>query len=70
MKSFVTGLWLAAVGMGDLFFNAPVGRLYPVMQPGQYFALLTAMMLVVTVAFIFVARRFNRQNAETAGAAV
>jgi len=68
MKSFVTGLWLAAVGVGDLFFNAPVGRLYPEMQPGAYFALLTAMMLVVTVAFIFVARRFNRRNAENPGA--
>ena len=65
MKSFVTGLWLATVGVGDLFFNAPVGRLYPGMQPGVYFALLSAMMLIVTVVFVFVARRFNRLNAET-----
>jgi dipeptide/tripeptide permease len=63
MKSFVTGLWLASVGLGNLFFNAPVGRLYPTMGPGTYFALLSGMMLVVTVAFVFVARRFNRLNA-------
>jgi POT family proton-dependent oligopeptide transporter len=64
MKSFVTALWLVAVGIGDFFFNAPVGRLYAVMQPGDYFAMLTGMMLVVTVAFAFVAQRFNRRMAE------
>ena len=68
MKSYVTGLWWTTVGIGDLFFNAPVGRLYPVMHnKGEYFGMLAAMMLVVTVAFVFVARRFNRPNAETAG---
>jgi POT family proton-dependent oligopeptide transporter len=70
MKSFVTGLWLAAVGLGNLFFNAPVGRLYPLMHPGNYFAMLTAMLLVVTVAFVFVARRFNRQSTQAAAEVV
>jgi POT family proton-dependent oligopeptide transporter len=66
MKSFLTGLWWASVGLGNLFLNAPVGRLYPVMTPGHYFGLLTAMMLVVTVAFVFVAKRFNRLGAPQA----
>jgi dipeptide/tripeptide permease len=66
MKSFVTGLWYAGIGLGNLFFNVPVGRLYPVMQPGEYFAMLSGMMVVVTVAFVFVARRFNRRNAADA----
>ncbi len=61
MKSFVTALWLVSVGIGNLFFNAPVGRLYPVMTPGAYFMMLAGMMVVVTVAFYFVASRFNRR---------
>jgi hypothetical protein len=32
------------------------------MSPGQYFSLLTLMMLAVTVVFVFVASRFNRQS--------
>jgi POT family proton-dependent oligopeptide transporter len=69
MKSFVTGLWLAVVGVANLFFNAPVGRLYPVMQPGNYFAMLSLVLLAVTVAFVFVARRFNRLSDESTAVA-
>lgn len=70
MKGFVTALWLCTVGSANLFINAPVTRLYPSKEPGLhfetptgYFSSLTIMMLVVTVAFIFVARQFNRTNA-------
>lgn len=66
MTGFVTGCWLVAVGMANLFINAPVTRLYAQMQPTAYFAMLTAMMLVVSVAFVFVARRFNQPRAEEA----
>ena len=60
MKSFVTGLWLASVGLGNMFFNVPVGWLYPIMEPGVYYLLLTITMIIVTVVFLFVGRRFNR----------
>jgi hypothetical protein len=66
MRSFVTGLWLAAVGAANLFLIAPVGRLYPVMHPGHYFAMLALVLVVVTVIFVFVAKRFNRLSAEAA----
>lgn len=59
LKSFVTAMWLTTVGLANLFINAPVGRLYATMPPGQYFLLLTGMMVGVIVAFLFVAKRFN-----------
>ena len=60
MKSFVTACWLFTVGCANLFINAPITRLYPKMEPGVYFAMLTGGALLVTVVFFFVARRFNR----------
>ena len=65
MKSFVTALWLLTVGLANLLLNVPLSRFYPVMHPGNYFAMLTGMMLVVAVVFYFVARRFNRMAPET-----
>lgn len=64
MSGFVTGIWLVTVGMGNLVINAPVTRLYTSMQPVLYFGMLTALIVVVVVAFVPVARRFNR-NAPT-----
>jgi POT family proton-dependent oligopeptide transporter len=66
MKSFVTSLWLLTVGLANLFINAPVTRLYEDMKPGLYFSLLTGTIVVVTVAFVFVAARFNRLTAALA----
>jgi POT family proton-dependent oligopeptide transporter len=60
MTSFVTACWLLMVGLANLFINAPVTRLYTNMQPFYYFAMLTGVMLAVTIAFAFVARRFNQ----------
>jgi POT family proton-dependent oligopeptide transporter len=60
MKGFITGLWLLTVSLASLFINAPVGRLYTVMSPGAYFAMLSGALVIVAFAFIFVARRFNR----------
>lgn len=59
MKGLITAIWLAFVGVGNLVINAPVTQLYPVMEPPQYFGMLAVAMLVVAVAFVFVARRFN-----------
>ena len=60
MKSFITACWLFGVFVGD-FLAIPVTRLYDKMPPGPYFSMLTVMMLIVTVMFVFIAGRFNRQ---------
>lgn len=64
MKSFVTSLWLVTVGLANLLLNVPLSRFYPTMHPGHYFAMLSIMLIVVSVIFYFVARRFNRIVAE------
>jgi hypothetical protein len=53
-------LWLVTVGMANLFINAPVTRLYTAINPGIYFSLLAVTLIAVALAFIFVAKRFNR----------
>jgi POT family proton-dependent oligopeptide transporter len=63
MTSFVTACWLLTVFLANLLINAPVTRLYTSMQPAVYFGMLAAAMLVVTVAFVFVARNFNKAPA-------
>jgi len=65
MTGFVTGMWLSTVGLANLLINAPVTQLYSTMQPARYFGMLALVLLVVSVAFVFVARAFNR-GAETA----
>src|SRR5262249_55054441 len=45
MKSFVTGMWLLAVGLANLFINAPVTRLYTEMSPTTYFGGLAVTLL-------------------------
>lgn len=60
MKSFVTALWLMTVAIANFFINAPVGRLYSTMSPGDYHLMLTGLMVVVIVVFFFVAIRFNK----------
>ena len=69
MKSFVTACWLVTVGMANFFINAPITRLYPHVTPGVYFAMLAGALMVVTVAFIPMAARFNRGMAAAAEAA-
>lgn len=73
MKSFVTALWLLAVGLANLFINTPVSQMYPgkdagflpqFKTAGDYFGALTIAMLAVTVVFFFVARRFNKSQIE------
>ena len=61
MKSFVTACWLVTVFFGNIL-NAQVTPLYskPWMQPGWYFGSLTVLMVLVTVAFHFVSKRFNK----------
>jgi POT family proton-dependent oligopeptide transporter len=59
MKGFLTGCFLLTVFFGNVL-NSFLTRLYGPLGPANYFGLLTGILLVVTVAFVFVARRFNR----------
>ena len=64
MKSFVTALWLMTVTIANFFINAPVGRLYSTMSPGNYHLMLTGLMVVVIGVFYVVAKRFNQLGVE------
>jgi len=66
LRSFVTACWLAVVFLGNVI-DIPIVRLYDAqLKPGPYFGLMTLIMIPVTVAFLFVARRFNRTAASGA----
>ncbi len=74
MKSFITACWLLTVFVGNML-NSVITPLYDTkiewlgldLSPGNYFGLFTIMMIIVTVAFILVARRFNRLPAASPG---
>lgn len=65
MKGFITGCFLLTVFFGDIL-NSFLTRMYGPLGPGNYFGLLTGILIVVTLAFLFVARRFNRVMEERA----
>ncbi|WP_020469073.1 POT-type proton-dependent oligopeptide transporter [Zavarzinella formosa] len=60
MKGLVTACWLLTVALANLLINAPITQLYPLMEPGVYFAMLAGAACVVTCLFFLVAMRFNR----------
>jgi POT family proton-dependent oligopeptide transporter len=72
MKSFITACWLLTVFFAD-FLNAIITPMYRsggkaegeaswffTLPPGQYFGALALMIVVVTIAFVIVSRRFNK----------
>jgi POT family proton-dependent oligopeptide transporter len=59
MKSFVTACWFLTVFFGDIL-NSQVTPLYERLSPGNYFGLFALVMIPVTLAFVVIARRFNR----------
>ncbi len=65
MTSFVTACWLLTVFLANVLINAPVTRFYTDMQPMHYFGMLAAVMLLVSIAFIFVAQRFNAREPQS-----
>lgn len=65
MKSFVTACWLLTVFVGNIL-NSQVTPYYAKLSPGPYFTLFALVMIPVTLAFFFIARRFNRTVAELA----
>jgi len=67
MKSFVTACWLLTVFFANIlnaqitpYYDAHVSFLDLHLTPGRYFGLFALAMIPVTLAFVFVARRFNR----------
>ena len=52
MQGFVTALWLLMVWAGNLFVNAPITRLYPRMQPAEYFGLIGGLTVVAGLVFL------------------
>jgi POT family proton-dependent oligopeptide transporter len=65
MKGFITGFFLLTVFLGNIL-NSFLTRLYGPLGPGKYFSLLTGILLVVAIAFIVIARQFNRAMEERA----
>jgi POT family proton-dependent oligopeptide transporter len=59
MKSVITGIWLFTVFLGDMLAGW-FARIYTDTAPGTYFGMMTAMIVVVTIIFYFVGKRFER----------
>ena len=59
MKGFITACFLLMVFFGNLL-DTVVTRYYGELGPARYFGVLTGLMVVVTIAFVFLAQRFNR----------
>ena len=74
MKSFVTACWLLTVCFANIL-NSFITPLYEkeipslgiTLAPGLYFGLFTLLMILVTVTFALVARRFNRPVTDQSG---
>lgn len=70
MKGFITGCFLLTVFFGNII-NSYLVRLYTPLEettsmgPIEYFGMLTGIIVVITVAFVFVARRFNQAVEES-----
>ncbi len=61
MKSVITGVWLFTVFLGDTL-AAWFSRIYTQVAPGSYFGAMTIMMIVVTILFFMIGRRFERKT--------
>jgi POT family proton-dependent oligopeptide transporter len=61
MKSVITGIFLATVAAGNFINGSIFVRLYDTtFSPGEYFALMAVVILVVTIIFYFVGKRFDQ----------
>ena len=58
MKSMITGVWLCTVFLGDMLAGW-FSRLYTQTTPGNFFGMMTIMMMIVTVIFYYVGKRFE-----------
>ncbi|OGF21518.1 hypothetical protein A2257_03715 [Candidatus Falkowbacteria bacterium RIFOXYA2_FULL_38_12] len=62
MKSQLTSIFLFTAFVGDILAGL-MASIYPTMTPANYFGLLTAMMMVVSVIFYFVAKNYDKKKA-------
>ncbi len=62
MKSLITGIWLFTVFLGDVLAGW-FSRIYTETTPGNFFSIMTAMVVVVTILFYFVGKRFEHGSA-------
>lgn len=62
MKSLITGVWLFTVFLGDILAGI-FSRIYTQTTPGNFFAGMTVMMVLVTLLFWLVGRRFEHRAA-------
>ncbi len=60
MKSVITGCFLFTVFIGDILAGM-FARAYTVMAPGNYFGIMTIMVIVITILFYFVGKRFEHR---------
>ena len=67
MKSMITGIWLFVVFLGNVL-AALFARIYTQTTPGIYFGAMTIMIVIVTIAFYFIGRRFEHKANNTARA--
>lgn len=66
-KSVVTAAFLFTVFVGDLVLGLPYDGLYDkALKPGMYFGIQTLIMVAVVIVFWRVARRFEREDENTA----
>lgn len=65
MKSRITAIWLATTFLGNLLAGL-FARVYTKVTPYEYFGGMTVMMVMVTIAFYFVGKRFNHSKTEVA----
>lgn len=61
MKSMITGVFWFTVFLGDILAGL-FARFYTQTTPGNFFAVMTVMIIVVTVAFYHVGKRFERKR--------
>jgi POT family proton-dependent oligopeptide transporter len=61
MKSVITGIWLFTVTLGNILAGY-FARIYTQTTPGVYYALMTGIIVVVTILFYFVGKRFERTS--------
>ncbi len=60
MKSRITGIWLMMVFFGNILAGF-FARLYTKINPGEYFGIMTIMIIIVTIAFYFVGKKFDHK---------
>jgi len=62
----ITGFWLFTVFLGDILAGW-FSRIYTQTTPGNFFGIMTILILIVTLVFYPVSKRFERKPAKLGG---